>query len=215
MNSPIAHCIFTVLRCGLFLCNYTACFSQEERRTVPVLIPSPAVEEKKLAVVLRIPHALIAKAVNQDFQHTAPVARVMLGTRSQGIAHCQGAVTCDLVEQSTGALMRCRIVGSVQSETCGINGPASISARSTTCYEAQKFALFDGRRFTTRPATLQSTTKVVITGVGSSLPGLRGRIVRRVASKRSTESHDQAEAITAQISDLILRSSSFAFINSI
>ena len=98
-----------------------------------------------------------------------------------------------------GAELRCRISGKISSSTCGINGPAVIQAQANSNYVAYKYAIFDGHRFTTTPATVQVTTCLKVEGIASRLPGLRGRLVRRVASRKAIESHDQAEAITANL----------------
>lgn len=155
--------------------------------------------EGKISILLRIPASIISKSVDRDFQHTTPIQREILGTRSTGVAKCQGAVTCELVEHSKGAELRCRISGTISSSTCGINGPAVIQAQANSNYVAYKYAIFDGHRFTTTPATVQVTTQLKVNGIASRLPGLRGRLVRRVASRKAIESHDQAEAITAKL----------------
>jgi len=152
-----------------------------------------------ISLFLKIPASMIAKSVNRDFQHTAPIQREILGTRSTGVAECQGSVTCEMTEHSTGAQLCCRISGTINSDTSGINGPAIIQAQAHTDYTAHKLAIFDGRRFSTSPATVQLKTQIKVNEICSSLPGLRGRIVRRVASKRAIESHAQAESITTDL----------------
>ena len=152
-------------------------------------------------VLLRIPQALIAKSVDREFQHSAPVQQEVLGTKSTGIAHSQGTVACSIEEKAEGAAFSCRISGTVQSETCGTNGPATIQSHGCTSYVAHKRFLFDGHKFISFPTSVVSTTKLTITGVGSTLPRLRGRIVRQVATQRAQQSLAQAEAITQAITD--------------
>lgn len=155
--------------------------------------------EGKISILLRIPASIISKSVDREFQHTTPIQREILGTRSAGVAKCQGAVTSELVEHSKGAELRCRISGTISSITCGVNGPAVIQAQANSNFVAYKYAIFDGHRFTTTPATVHVTTQLKVNGIASRLPGLRGRLVRRVASRKAIESHDQAEAITANL----------------
>lgn len=164
------------------------------------VVASPqGVTDSRLSLLLKIPASMIAKSVNHEFHHTTPIQREILGTRSTGVAECHGSVTCELTEHSTGAQLCCRISGTISSDTCGTNGPAIIQAHAHTDYTAYKFAIFDGHRFTTSPATVQLETRIKVNGIGSSLPGLRGRIVRRVATKRATKSHAQAESITKDL----------------
>ncbi|MDZ4851242.1 MAG: hypothetical protein SGI77_18290 [Pirellulaceae bacterium] len=186
-----------VLLCVFSLSSY--CYGQSVPLLQEIVLPQELEGRENASVLLRIPKTFIAKSVNRDFEHTAPIQRETLGTRSKGTAYCRGSVTCELMEHANGAQMCCRISGTVTSTTCGTNGPAIIQADATTQYTALKYALFDGHRFTTRPTSIQLTTRVKITGIGSSLPGLRGRIVRRFASKRAAESHHQVESITANL----------------
>ncbi len=159
----------------------------------------PELETYGVAVVIRIPDATITKSLNREFQNTEAVQREVLGTRSHGQAKCHGAVTCTLEDNPKGAAICCRIAGTVQSETCGTNGPAIIHSEAKTSYVAFKRIAFNGVNFISSPATLTLSTELNITGIDSSLPRLRGRIVRRVATRRAQQSHAQAEAITALI----------------
>ncbi len=89
--------------------------------------------------------------------------------------------------------------GNIESNTKGINGPAIITASSTTDYTAYKAVRFDGTQFIADPVTVESKSRLRITGVDSTVPRLMGRIVRRVASRRAEESRPQAEAISANL----------------
>jgi len=177
-----------------------SCIYGQSVPLVEEVVASPqGASDERISLLLRIPAPVIAKSVDRDFYHTSPIQREILGTRSTGVAECHGSVTCELVEHSTGAQLSCRVSGTITSDTCGTNGPAIIQAHAHTDYTAYKLAIFDGHRFTTSPATVQLKTQIKVTGIGSSLPGLRGRIVRRVATKKSIESHAQAESITTDL----------------
>ena len=152
-------------------------------------------------VLLRIPQSLIAKSVDRDFQHTDPVQHKVLGTTSTGTADCRGTVSCTIEEKEEGAAFSCRITGTVQSETWGTNGPAIIESHAYTAYVAQKRFFFDGHKFNSFPASVNARTQLTITGVGSTLPRLRGRIVRHVAIQRAHQSLAQANAITQAITE--------------
>ena len=152
-------------------------------------------------VLLRIPQTLIAKSVDREFQHTGPVQQEVLGTKSTGTAHCRGSVVCSMEEKVDGAAFSCCISGTVQSETCGTNGPATFQSHACTSYVAHKRFSFDGHKFKSSPTSVVSRTQLTITGVGSTLPRLRGRIVRQVATRRAFQSLPEAEAITQAITD--------------
>lgn len=163
--------------------------------TPPNGLAGPSPNDNGVPLLLRIPAAWIAKSVNRDFEHKAPVNQVILGTTSSGNTHCKGQVTCSVMDNPTGVSILCSIDGTVNSVTCGANGPAIISSKSVTLYHSTKTLTFDGKRFASNPASLSSCTQVTITGVGSSLPGFRGRLVTRIAANRAQESLPQVEAI--------------------
>jgi len=196
------------LSLGLLLvltCGSSAHSQKQAEEVVPSIIELENVigkqelESPRVAVVIRIPASMIAKTLNRDFQNSEAVHREVLGTRSNGQANCHGSVTCTLEDNSEGAAFCCRIEGTVQSETCGTNGPAIIHSEAKTSYVAFKRIVFNGTNFISAPATITLATELRITGIDSSLPALRGRIVRRVATKRAQQSHAQAEAIATSM----------------
>ncbi len=152
-------------------------------------------------VLLRIPQTLIAKSVDREFDHTDTVQQEVLGTKSTGTAHCRGTVVCSIEEKAVGAAFSCCISGTVQSETCGTNGPATIQSHACTSYVAHKRFFFDGHNFNSFPTSVVSRTQLTITGIGSTLPRWRGRIVRHVATQRALQSLPQAEAIAQAITN--------------
>ncbi len=173
------------------------------------VVPEAAVVERETdfpLALLRIPASMITGEASREYRHTEQVDRVVLGTHSRGTAVCQGKVTCQLNENRAGAEFVCHIAGSVVSQTCGENGPAIIRSIATTDYAADKRIYFDGHRLSTQPAVLSTSTRVEITGIDSSLPRLRGRIVRSVARRRAAESLPEAEAITKKLTSDELQS---------
>lgn len=148
---------------------------------------------------------MIAKSMNQDFEHRAPVHQILLGTTSTGTSHCKGQVTCVVEENPNGVSILCSIAGTVESKTSGTNGPAIIKSTAVTSYVAKNRLTFDGMLFACNPSSVTSCTRVTITGVGSSLPGLRGRVVIRVAESRAQDSRAQAEAIVKTQTEAELR----------
>lgn len=138
---------------------------------------------------------LIAASVDRDFQHTAPVNQILLGTTSAGTSYCKGQVTCAVEDNPVGASILCCIEGTVDSKTCGTNGPALIRSTTITKYQANKRLTFNGKAFACEPTTLTCCTRLEIAGIESSLPRLRGRLVIRIATARAEQSKAQVEAI--------------------
>ncbi len=159
------------------------------------LVASSEKNNGEVPLLLRIPAKLIAKSVNRDFEHKGPVNQVLLGTTSVGTSHCKGQVNCVVENNPTGVSILCSIIGTVESKTCGTNGPAIIDSTALTQYVASKHITFDGRLFASNPASVTSCTQLKINGIKSSLPRLAGRLVIRIASARATETKQQVEGI--------------------
>ena len=212
VQQPKTHIATTCLLLigGLLFC-VTASAQGPISAPEPLPVPAPMevqpVEEQlqleqginPVLACLRIPASLIAEEASQSFQHNSTVDRVVLGTHSRGTAKCQGQVSCELREQAHAAEFVCQISGTVSSLTHGSNGPALINSTAATHYTAAKSILFDGRQLSSQPAVVSARTQVQITGIGSTLPGLRGRVVKRVAARRAADSLPEAEAITRQL----------------
>ena len=188
-------------RCCLGLvisfCASPHLYAQEKQSSEVEVVEAVRLEAQndELPMLLRIPATWIARSVNRDFEHKSDVDQIILGTRSRGTSHCKGKVTCVVEENPASVTILCSISGTVESKTCGVNGPAIIQSTAVTHYTSTKRLTFDGRVFACTPASTSSCTHVTITGVGSSLPRLRGRLVTRVAAKRAQQSLSQVEAI--------------------
>ncbi|QDV26387.1 hypothetical protein [Aureliella helgolandensis] len=169
--------------------------SDDDRRSASSVAMTPAPR----AILVRVPSSVIANTFGQQLQHTTPVNHCILGTQSKGTAHCISIISAEPVECEMGASLIVTVRGSVTSKTDGRNGPAIIQSRSDTGYEAHKQLIFDGHEIRTLPATISTQTQVEILNIGSSLPGVRGRIVTRIASHKTRASHAEAEAIAARL----------------
>lgn len=198
----------TCLIIGLITVNPFVAISQESivvptpHEATPVesafSAPDESAQDPRLAC-LRIPSTLITADANESFQHSSQVDHIVLGTHAKGTAVCKGEVRSELRDHANGVELVCFISGTVTSKTCGVNGPAVINSTSDSTYTAEKRILFDGRQLSTQPAIICATTRVQITGIGSTAPGLRGRVVSRVAARRAAESLPEAQAIARQL----------------
>jgi len=151
--------------------------------------------ETNILARLRIPADMISESISQRFENQSAVDCIMLGTHSTGVATCLGEVRGALVDNPSVVEVCCTITGTVSSVNCGNNGPAIIRSTVRTNYSGTKKIQFNGYRFTTQPTSITGTTKLYIDSVSSSMPGLPGRIVRTVASRRAQESNLKAETI--------------------
>lgn len=149
-------------------------------------------------MVMRISEELLERLFAKDIDKHTPVDRCVLGTHARGKAHTRGHADVDTEQSKDEAAFRVAIKGTSHSRTVGRNGPAIIHTRTITNWEVMKPVRFDGILFTTSPGTIISKTTLTPLGVDSTLRGLRGHIVRRVANRRVYECKSKAEAINQE-----------------
>jgi hypothetical protein len=167
------------------------------------LLPGPDIEEPELrgVLILRISERYLKELFARNIDKRSPVTRIVLGTLASGTSHTTGRVEVVTESDRQDAAFYVQIFGCTNARTIGRNGPAVIYSLSITRWTAEKFVRFDGTEFTTGPAILSSDTRIVPLGAGSSLPGLRGRVVSRIATRKAVELNSIAERITAKDTD--------------
>ena len=79
----------------------------------------------------------------------------------------------------------------------GDNGPVQILTTSSTRFDSTKPIWLDERGIHLGPATTTARTCSTVTGIETSLPGLRGRIALRIAGGRVADSLGLSQKITA------------------
>jgi hypothetical protein len=124
------------------------------------------------------------------------VDKMILGSRVQGTSRTKGTVQVDLSQADRNAAFYVVFRGQTRTNTVGHNGPALIDSQTQSDFSAARritFTPLEG--FKSEPTSLRSTTRLVIDGVRSTRPGLRGKIVRRIALRRAQDSRSQAERI--------------------
>ncbi len=165
--------------------------------TPPEVLPSDqnSREHRGLAI-LRISEQLLDRLLAKDIDKHSEVDRCVLGTRALGTAHTAGQADVDPKPNKDDASFQITVTGESRSKTVGRNGPAIIHSRSVTKWEVKKNVHFDEGKFYTQPGTIESKTKLIPTGIDATVPGLRRRLVKRIAKKRLQEQRCQAERIT-------------------
>jgi hypothetical protein len=88
--------------------------------------------------------------------------------------------------------------GNVAAQTTGDGGPVRVHSSSNTRFLAIKRLTLDERGIRTTPARVEARTAINIERVTTEAPRLRGRIVRRIASRRAAETKPAAEAESAR-----------------
>lgn len=176
----------------------------EDRNSVEERIktPPPSTDAVlKGVMILRVSEKYLEQLFARDINKETAVTRVVLGTRARGKARTTGRADVDTKPEDSNAAFYVRISGSTISRTVGHNNSAIIHSHTVTQWTAEKIVRFSGENFVTSPATIESHTKITPLGTDSSLPGLRGRIVSRIASRKAVELNCHAERISGGITE--------------
>ncbi|MDZ4849668.1 MAG: hypothetical protein SGI77_10255 [Pirellulaceae bacterium] len=123
----------------------------------------------------------------------------ILGTKITGLSRCTGSLVSSIEGAQANADIRCVLKGLIESENIGTNGPAKIDSTTSTSFAAIKIVRFDGVRFTTWPVELDVATSLEITNVDTHLKGIKGVVVKRIASARAEATKEEARAITEEL----------------
>lgn len=120
-------------------------------------------------------------------EQTSPVHEVILGTRAVGTAYVNGRISVDFFPDRDDTGLWLNFSGTCVARTVARQGPAIIHTVVTSEFACRKPLLFDleqGFRY----GDAESFVRIVSNRrcVESSVNGLRGRIVRRVAQRRLT-----------------------------
>lgn len=178
----------------VFLLLGSACFAEP-----------PDQEQTPCSLLIRVPRKTI-EPPDQQVAHDGDVDIEVLGTRAVGRSTTSGTLHIALDERSREPLLTITFSGTSRGRTVGANGPAILYCSSTTRFECSRRITFNLEQgFVARPSVVQSKTQYTVDAVGSSQPGLRGRIVRRVAWRRERSSHGQATNIVARETQRELR----------
>jgi hypothetical protein len=133
------------------------------------------------------------------------ICETVEGTQVSGTATTDGDLSVRLVPSETQAMWDTLFLGHTVSQTLGRNRTARIGLSGQTELVGTKRIVLDAAGPRGLPATASASTNLVTTGIGSSVGGVRGRITKRVASKRVAESLPRAEQSTSQRAERELR----------
>ncbi len=175
--------------------------NKAEEQPEEIAIPASVDAALRGVMILRVSERYLEELFARDINKQTAVSRVVMGTRARGTAHTRGRADVDTKPDVDDAAFYVRINGTTHSRTVGHNGPAIIHSRSVTTWTCQKIVRFNGEEFVTTPATIKSNTQITPLGADSSLPGLRGRIVSKIATRRACECNSAAERISGRDTD--------------
>lgn len=147
-------------------------------------------------VVVRVSQTGLQKMFDREIARDTEVDEIVLGARVRGKSRVEGVLTIDLVPDGDSVSFQAVLAGTAVSRTAGRKGPAVIHSRAVTEFVAKKRVAFEADSgFRAASAKIEARTRLINEGICSTLPGIRGRIVRRIACRRAAACRGQAKAI--------------------
>jgi hypothetical protein len=155
-------------------------------------------EERTFPIVVRLSERIF-HSPELEVDETTRVELVTLGTRSRGQAVTNGQLQPDFVTSYDKAAFGLVFEGTTRSRTVGRRGPAILQTNTVSSFRQSVPVSFDIENGFTA-GTVQGSVQIEKIGhsVSSTAPGLRGRLVRRIAHARLRDKAGQIRAIALQ-----------------
>ena len=172
--------------------------------TAPAKEPNQAVACPSFFLV-RLPRSSIEQTPQRIVQRDS-VDCVIVGTRAKGTSLTNGTMRVVLDEQASEPTLHIQFAGTSTSKTVGTHGPAIMHMHSTTYFTASRTVVLTlDKGLVTQPTQVRLNTTLTVDDVQSSKPGLRGRLVKRIATRKSQQLHQQATREATSLAERNLR----------
>ena len=161
----------------------------------------PEVQERLIPaaiVYVRVSRAFLDDYVERNVSRTKPVSDYILGTRVTGESETRGKTRLELLPGSGRLSGKISFEGTVHAKTRGYNGPVVLHQISDSTFHSSKTIALDKSGLKVTPSATSARTQLETASIGTSLPRLRGRIATRIAWRRVSSAHREAEGITAE-----------------
>jgi hypothetical protein len=160
-------------------------------------LAAPTTQPDAVVLVVRVSESLVQPSRRGPVEQQTPVQMQVLGAQVSGTARTRGVISFDFTPRRGGAAFLVSFAGSTVSKTVSRSGPAVVGSTARTAFAATKEVHFtvDGG-FVARPARTSVSSRRTTDSIRSTLPGLRGRIVRRVAQRRVQQNRATLNYIT-------------------
>ncbi len=135
---------------------------------------------------------LIAAAMSEDVDETAPVEDVILGTRIRGTGHTTGSITAKLVPDELRGVIDITFLGVTKTDNVGTNGPVRIYSNGVTRLGVCKRIWIDAEGLSSFPAVAKAITDSEITDIHG------GRMAERIAWNRAGQQQYRAQQIASE-----------------
>lgn len=152
------------------------------------------------AVWLQIPVASLMEQGPREFERTHPCDYTILGTKVQGESISSGHYQVRFQPSDEAAVLVIEITGTSESETVGVNGPATIESRTSTDYVATKVVRLSADGISMQPTDVKAEAEVTTVAVqAGGSGGLASGVVQKIAERRVAKSRPEVERQTAEI----------------
>lgn len=136
---------------------------------------------------------LLGRYIGQTRVKKKPVRDVILKAQVRGDSITTATVGIDLLPSQDGARFHMVLTGKTISDTRADKGGASIFTHGEHTFNATKLILFDGDRFTTKPAEVSVDANNTIVDVTA-----KSSLVKRIARRKATRLAPQTKQIAAE-----------------
>jgi hypothetical protein len=147
---------------------------------------------------VRFSKPFLEKYFCRTLNEQAPVSDTILGATVVGTRHTVAATELTLVENPDRALAKLLFAGRNTFRTASYKDRVRIDSQGTTRFRSETTLQFDGKYVRHTPVVTWADTETTTTGISTDLPGVRRRIVLRVASREAADTHARSEAITTE-----------------
>ncbi|MEX2141444.1 MAG: hypothetical protein WD894_19415 [Pirellulales bacterium] len=144
----------------------------------------------------------LRKLLRREVAQQTAVNDTIIGTPVEGIANTVGITGVRLVPAKGRAIVDLLFTGNVAARTTGDGGSVRVHSSSNTRFSAIKRLTIDEQGIRISPARVAARASITIERVTTDLPGLRGRIVQRIGSRRAAETKLAAESESARKAEI-------------
>jgi hypothetical protein len=149
-------------------------------------------------VYVRLSKPFLQRIVSRAVSTRHNVIDNILGSPVSGVCDTNGTTEVALTPNSEYGELEIHFSGTTSYQTVADAGVIQVHVRGGTEFASAKAVRFDGHGIELGPAATNARTSSSIVGIESSLPGLRGRIARRIGSARAAECEPEAREITTE-----------------
>ena len=149
-------------------------------------------------VYVHVSSRTLRRLVRRPLARQSVVQESIVGTPVSGRAQTTGMLDLRLTPSAGNAVIDLLMHGQVHSQTTGHGGPVRVHSSGVTNFAATKRLVFEDQGYWVFPARTSARTSTSIQGVSTHLPRLRGRIARRIGSRRAIQMLPAADAEASQ-----------------